>query len=191
MQQMPLDFDAPPRAAAPPPVAPPRPAAPLAPPRPPAAPRPAAPAARPSGGGGGSGRSVPMGGGGTGASIVGAVGRAVPFVAEAEVVLTGAAGASLMTATTAPLAAPLLAAAEALPVVAGWVAVIGAGTGHIVRAVANEAGASRSTADGLGLGAAVLTGAAIGSVIPGVGTAVGAGVGALVAGGLYLWSLLK
>ena len=129
-----------------------------------------------------------MGGGGVGTGIVGAVGRAVPFVAEAEVVLTGAAGASLMTTTTAPLAAPLLATAEALPVVAG-VAVIGAGTGHIVRAVATEVGASRNTADGLGLGAAVLTGAAIGSVIPGVGTAVGAGVGALVAGGLYLWSL--
>ncbi|MBB5644963.1 SpvB/TcaC N-terminal domain-containing protein [Pedobacter cryoconitis] len=182
MEQLSFDFNAPPR-----PAAPPRP--PVAPPRPVTPPRAATPPRAPSGGGGGrSGRSVPMGGGGVGTSVVGAVGRAVPFVAEAEVVLTGAAGASLMTATTAPLAAPLLATAEALPVVAG-VAVIGAGTGHIVRAVASEAGASRSTADGLGLGAAVLTGAAIGSVIPGVGTAVGAGVGALVAGGLYLWSL--
>ncbi|WP_052496452.1 SpvB/TcaC N-terminal domain-containing protein [Pedobacter lusitanus] len=179
MEQLPLDFNPPPRPAAPP-------AAPVRPVAPPAPPRPAAAPPRPSGGGGG--RSVPVGSGGAGAGVVGAVGRAVPFVAEAEVVLTGAAGASMMTATTAPLAAPLLATAEALPVVAG-VAVIGAGTGHIVRVVASEAGASRSTSEGLGLGAAVLTGAAIGSVIPGVGTAVGAGVGALVAGGLYLWSL--
>ena len=83
---------------------------------------------------------------------------------------------------------PLLTAAEAVPVVAG-VGVVGAGAGHAARYGASQLGASQSTADTVGLGAAVLTGAALGSVIPGVGTAVGAGLGALVAGGLYLWSL--
>jgi RHS repeat-associated protein len=120
------------------------------------------------------------------ANLAGGVGRMVPGVVEGEMGLTGAA---VLASSHAPgLVTPLLTAAEALPVVAG-AAVIGAGVGHLVRAGASAAGADTQTANGLGLGAAILTGAAIGSVIPGVGTAVGAGIGALVAGGLYLWSL--
>jgi hypothetical protein len=111
----------------------------------------------------------------------------VPFVAEAEVVLMSGAGLAASHTATASLAAPLMTAAEAVPVVAG-VGVVGAGAGHIARAGASYAGADAQTADTIGFGAAVVTGAALGSFIPGVGTAVGAGIGAIVAGGFYLWS---
>lgn len=100
----------------------------------------------------------------------------------------GAAGLAASHTATVGYVAPLMTAAEALPVAAG-VGVVGAGVGHVARYGAAELGASQETANTIGLGAAVLTGAALGSVIPGVGTAVGAGIGALVAGGLYLWSL--
>lgn len=112
----------------------------------------------------------------------------VPGVAETEIALGSAAMAAMSHPATVALAQPLMTAAEAVPVVAG-VGIVGAATGHLARAVASEAGASPETANTVGLGAAVLTGAALGSVIPGVGTAVGAGIGALVAGGLYLWTL--
>jgi RHS repeat-associated protein len=121
-------------------------------------------------------------------NALGAVGKVVPGVVEGEIVLTSAAGLAAQTTVTAPLVTPLLTAAEALPVVAG-VGVVGAGAGHAVRAGASALGASDQDAKVLGFEAAVLTGAVLGSVIPGVGTAVGAGIGALVAGGLYLWTL--
>lgn len=180
------------------------------------APTPPPPAARPAvtGGGGGGTRSgsggssstrssssgsssssAPRSGGGGGISLSGAgtgalraVGSVVPGVAEAETVLVGVAGVAASSPATVGLVTPLLTAAEAVPVAAG-VGVVGAGVGHAARYVASEAGASTETANTIGLGAAVVTGAALGSVIPGVGTAVGAGIGALVAGGLYLWSL--
>jgi hypothetical protein len=135
-----------------------------------------------------TGRSLPPAPGGMTPGALGVVGRAVPGVVEGEALLFSAAAAAGSHAVTAPLAAPLLGAAEALPVVAG-VGVVGAVAGHAARAGAKELGADEATADTIGLGAAVLTGAALGSVIPGVGTAVGAAIGALVAGGLYLWSL--
>jgi RHS repeat-associated protein len=119
---------------------------------------------------------------------LGVVGRAVPFVAETEAALVSTAYLAAGHTATAPLVSPLLATAEAVPVVAG-VGVVGAGAGHAARYGASQLGASQETANTVGLGAAVLTGAALGSVIPGVGTAVGAGIGALVAGGLYIWSL--
>ena len=100
----------------------------------------------------------------------------------------GAAYLAAGHTATAGLVAPLMTAAEAMPVAAG-VGVVGAGAGHAARALASAAGASEDTANGVGFVAAVATGAALGSVIPGVGTAVGAGIGAAVAGGLYLWSI--
>jgi hypothetical protein len=112
----------------------------------------------------------------------------VPGVVEVEIGLTGAAVVASKYAATQGLVTPLLTTAGAVPVAAA-AGVVGAGAGHLVRAGATAAGASDKTATRIGLGAAVLTGAAIGSVIPGVGTAVGAGIGALVAGGLYLWTL--
>ncbi len=121
-------------------------------------------------------------------AALGGLGRMVPGVAETEIALGSAAMAAMSHPATVALAQPLMTAAEAVPVVAG-VGIVGAATGHLARAVASEAGASPETANTVGLGAAVLTGAALGSVIPGVGTAVGAGIGALVAGGLYLWTL--
>lgn len=139
-------------------------------------------------GGGGSGSSRSITGPSVGSATLGTIGRVVPGVVEGEAVLGSLAYAAAGHAATAPLVAPLLTAAEALPVVAG-VGVVGAAAGHLARAAASEAGASQDTANGIGFGAAVLTGAALGSVIPGVGTAVGAGIGAVVAGGLYLWSI--
>jgi hypothetical protein len=118
-------------------------------------------------------------------NVLGGVGRVVPGVAEAEAGLLGLAGVAAGHSATVGLVAPLMTAAEAVPVAAG-VGVVGAGTGLAVRAAAEELGASRDTANGVGLVAAVATGAALGSVIPGVGTAVGAGIGAIVAGAFYL-----
>jgi RHS repeat-associated protein len=123
-----------------------------------------------------------------GSAALGAVGRMIPGVAEGEAALLGAAGLAASHTATVGLVAPLMTAAEALPVAAG-VGVVGAGAGHLARAGASALGASQETADGVGFVAAVATGAALGSFIPGVGTAVGAGIGAIVAGGLYLWSI--
>jgi RHS repeat-associated protein len=162
-----------------------KPAAPAAP-----APKPAAPAA-PKSSPTSSGSSQESGtslapGGGAGAGTLGAVGRNVPFVAEAESVLIS--GSYAAAPYSAAASTYLMATAEALPVAAG-VGVVGVGAGHAARYTATQLGASEATANSIGLGAAIVTGAAIGSVIPGVGTAVGAGIGAVVAGGMYLWSL--
>jgi hypothetical protein len=139
-------------------------------------------------GGSSTSASLPVAPGG-GAATVGSFGRnVVPLAAEAETVLLNAAYRASGSSVTSPLVTPLLTAAAAVPVVAG-VAAIGVGTGHAVRAGAEALGANAADANILGLEAAVLTGAALGSVIPGVGTAVGAGIGALVAGGIYIWSL--
>lgn len=121
------------------------------------------------------------------ASALRTVGYAVPGVAETEAALLGGAYLASGHAASAPLVAPLMSAAETVPVVAG-VGVVGALTGHAAREGATALGASSSTAETIGFGTAVATGAALGSFIPGVGTAVGAGVGALVAGGFYLLS---
>ena len=112
----------------------------------------------------------------------------MPLVAEAEAVLIGAAGAATSSPVTAPLVAPLMTAAEALPVAAG-VGVVGAGSGHLVRAGLESAGVDKSTAAGIGFGTAIATGAALGSFIPGVGNVAGAIIGGLVAGGFYLLTM--
>lgn len=172
-QQLSLDFSKP-AAVEPAPAPTPAPAA-----AKPAAPKPA-PAKAPS-------APAPVSSGG--ANLAGAVGRSVPFVAETEAVLVSGSYLAASSATTAPLAAPLMAAAEATPIVAG-AGVVGAGVGHVARAGASYAGADQTTADVIGFGAAVATGAYIGTFVGGpVGTAVGAGLGAVVAGGLYLWSI--
>lgn len=112
----------------------------------------------------------------------------VPFVAEAEASLLSASFLALGSKLTAPLAAPLGAAARVLPV-AGGVGVVGAASGHAARYGAEKAGASPATAYGIGLGTAFVTGAAIGSmIIPGVGTIAGGAIGASAAALLYLWS---
>ena len=117
-------------------------------------------------------------------SFAGVVGRMVPGVVEGEVVLMSTAAAASMSPATVGLVTPLMTAAQALPVVA-VTGVVGAGTGQVVRDIAQRAGANQRTSEGIGLGAAMLTGAAIGSLVPGVGS----GIGAIVAGGLYLLSL--
>jgi hypothetical protein len=109
-------------------------------------------------------------------------------VAEGEAGLIGLAVAAAGHQATAGLVTPLLTAAEALPVAAG-AGVGGAVAGHLVRAGLEQAGVSHETASTVGFGTAVLTGAALGSFIPGVGTAAGAAIGAIIAGGLYLFSL--
>ena len=119
---------------------------------------------------------------------LGAIGRAVPGVAEGEAALMTAAYYAAQTTWATAAVTPLMTAAEALPVAAG-AGVVGAAAGHAARAAALAAGASEETANTIGLGSAVIAGAALGSVIPGVGTAAGAVVGGAVAGILYLWSL--
>jgi RHS repeat-associated protein len=118
---------------------------------------------------------------------LGAAGRTMPMVVEAEVFLLGLAGLAAGSEYTASLVAPLVTAAEAVPVAAG-VGVVGAGAGHAARYGAEELGASRAASEGIGLGAAVLTGLAFGSLIPGVGHIAGPIIGAAVAGGFYLMS---
>ena len=122
------------------------------------------------------------------AAEAGELGRMVPFVVEAEASLLSASFLVLGSKLTAPLAAPLGAAARALPVAAG-VGVIGAASGHAARYGAEKAGASPATAHGIGLATAALTGAAIGSmIIPGVGTLAGGLIGGAAATILYLWT---
>jgi RHS repeat-associated protein len=121
-------------------------------------------------------------------SALGGLGRVVPGVAEVEMVLIGAAGIAAGNLATVGLVAPLMTAAEALPVAAG-VGVVGAGTGHLVRAGLEEAGVSHETASGIGFGAAIATGAVLGTVIPGVGNVAGALIGAAGAGAFYLFTL--
>jgi RHS repeat-associated protein len=123
-----------------------------------------------------------------GQSALGGLGRVVPGVAEGEMALMGAAGLAAGNLATVGLVAPLMTAAEALPVAAG-VGVVGAGTGHLVRAGLEEAGVSHETASGIGFGAAIATGAALGTVIPGVRNVAGALIGAAVAGAFYLFTL--
>ncbi|WP_018440979.1 SpvB/TcaC N-terminal domain-containing protein [Trinickia symbiotica] len=145
-----------------------------------------------SGSGSSSSRSSSAGAGmafrSAASGTLGAMGRAIPGVVEGEAALMGAAYAAAGHAATRALVAPLMTASEALPVAAA-AGVLGAGTGHVVRAGLEQAGVSHETASQVGFGAAVLTGAALGSFIPGVGTLVGAGIGALAAGALYLFSL--
>jgi hypothetical protein len=121
------------------------------------------------------------------AAELGEVGRAVPFVAEAEAALH--AGAYLAQAGHIPasLAAPFSAAARALPAAAG-AGVVGAAVGHAVRYGAEKAGAGDSAAWQAGLVSAALTGAALGSFIPGVGTVIGAVIGGGAAALMYWWS---
>jgi hypothetical protein len=112
----------------------------------------------------------------------------VPGVVEGEAALMGAAGLAAGNPLTVGLVAPLMTAAEALPVAAG-VGVVGAASGHLVRAGLEEAGVDHDTASGIGFGAAIATGAALGTVIPGVGNVAGALIGATVAGVFYLLTL--
>lgn len=112
----------------------------------------------------------------------------VPGVVEGEAVLLGAAGLAASSPATVGLVAPLMTAAQALPVAAG-VGVVGAASGHLVRAGLEEAGVDRGAAAGIGFGAAIATGAALGTVIPGVGNVAGAVIGAAVAGVFYLLTL--
>ena len=154
----------------------------------PAAPQPEAEAGTaPSTSTQGTGRA-PSTFGQAGAGVLGGIGRAVPFVAEGEAALMGAAGLAAQSPVTVGLVSPLMTAAEALPVAAG-VGVVGAGAGHAVRVGLEKAGVDKDTATGIGFGAAVATGAALGTVIPGVGNVAGAVIGGLVAGAFYLFSL--
>jgi RHS repeat-associated protein len=145
-----------------------------------------------SGGSSGGGRSSSGGGGFSprafGQSALGGIGRVVPGVVEGEAGLMGLAYMAAGNPATVGAVAPLMTAAEALPVAAG-VGVVGAGTGHLVRAGLEEAGVDHDTASGIGFGAAIVTGAALGSVIPGVGNVAGAIIGAAVAGAFYLLTL--
>jgi hypothetical protein len=84
-----------------------------------------------------------------------AMGRTlVPGVIEGEAALISAASVATQSTVTAPLAAPLLTAAQALPVAAG-VGVAGAGAGHLTRAAAREGGASEPVASTIGFGSAI------------------------------------
>jgi RHS repeat-associated protein len=89
---------------------------------------------------------------------LGAVGRAVPGVAEGEAALTTAAYYAAQTSWASGAVTPLLTAAETLPVAAG-AGVVGAAAGHAVRAAALAAGASEETANTIGLAGAVIGGA--------------------------------
>jgi hypothetical protein len=84
--------------------------------------------------------------GAVGTGAPGAVGRAVPCVVEGEAALGTAAYLASSYTATSGLAAPLMTAAQALPVVAG-AGVVGGVVGHGARALATEAGASQETAN--------------------------------------------
>jgi hypothetical protein len=122
-----------------------------------------------------------------GTAGISTVGRSVPFVAEIEKGLMGAAVYASANSATAALAPHLVRASVAFPAAIG-AGVIGAGAGLAARSAASAAGASPESAQTIGFGAAIATGAALGTFIPVVGNLAGALIGAAVAGGMYLWA---
>ncbi|HEX9200978.1 MAG TPA: SpvB/TcaC N-terminal domain-containing protein [Acidobacteriaceae bacterium] len=140
----------------------------------------------PGNGSGGNGLGPMLRSGTTG--LLGGIGRAVPGIAELEASLISLGWWTAGTSTFASWSAPLMGAAEALPVAAG-AGIGGAAAGLGARELARAAGASEETSNAIGFGTAVLAGAALGSFIPVVGTAAGAVIGGLLAGGLYLFSI--
>lgn len=148
-----------------------------------------APASKPSSSGGMSPAPGLMNtAGGVGGALVR---NTVPGVAEGEAVLVGAAYYASGSATTAPLVAPLLTAAEAVPIVGGGV-VAGGVAGNLYENAATSLGASEKVAKGTGIGGAILTGAAAGAII-GSPTGIGAPIGAVIGGvaGLIGYGLSK
>jgi hypothetical protein len=115
----------------------------------------------------------------------------VPGVAEAETLLAGAAYYAVGSDVTLPLVAPLLTAAEAVPVVGGGAAA-GAFAGNAYEEAASSLGASKPVAAGAGVGGSILSGAAVGALV-GAPTGIGAPIGALVGGaaGLVGYGLSK